>query len=284
MSGATDRQPQPPSGLCSNCCSCFHACLSRDSKKKFAGVEYSLVPSTGEGMVIETIPMPEMKKSFSLPQGRTELAIPLQLDHQEWAGSKRAVTKQPKHTRSISEPSRPTVTFRTRQCSIWKTRREWDWGAFLKWEVPRQEIPRLLSLHSLPPCLPPPSLFPEGQTSHQPHQYHHEHEDSGSWKPSLSSIADADESEERRESGNERGGEGGGGRRGREKWVRKSQRFFRRSSFPLLWHTVSYSNSSLAVCTTIIRSEQEGRVSPIVLLYLLPNARIFSSRKWSKIR
>ena len=224
--------------------------------------------------------MPEMKKSFSLPQGRTELAIPLQLDHQEWAGSKRAVTKQPKHTRSISEPSRPTsyvpdpTMFDLKNAPRMRLRSLSE----VRSTSPRDSPPSLSTTHSLPASLPP-SLFPEGQTSHQPHQYHHEHEDSGSWKPSLSSIADADESEERRESGIERGGEGGGGRRGGRNG----------SGSPSVLPEIEFSLYYDIQCRTLTvhlqcvrrlsaRSKKAG-VSPIVLLYLLPNREdIFESK------
>ena len=94
------------SSCCSYCCCCFNICYPQKQKKRVAGVEYELVPSTSERMIFNNIPTPdEMMKEFSLPQDKTEYAVPLSLNPQnEKRWIRRPITAQPKPQRSISEP------------------------------------------------------------------------------------------------------------------------------------------------------------------------------------
>ena len=67
-------------------------------------MEYELVPSTSDRMIFNNIPTPDMMK-FSLPQDKTEYAVPLSLNPQnEKRWIKQPITTQPKYQRSISEP------------------------------------------------------------------------------------------------------------------------------------------------------------------------------------
>ena len=117
------------SSCCSYCCCCFNICYPQKQKKRIAGVEYELVPSTSDRMIFNNIPTPDMMKfslpqdkteyavplslnrtpdmmkEFSLPQDKTEYAVPLSLNPQnEKRWIKQPITTQPKYQRSISEP------------------------------------------------------------------------------------------------------------------------------------------------------------------------------------
>ena len=162
------------------CCCCIHFCYPQE-ERKFAAVEYELVPSTKNGPP-EPAPLPLPSKSFFLPQEKAEFAIPLQLHEQKGVhGSTRAVKLQPSRTWSSSDGYGSTGN-------------------------KNQGYRRTASL---PPTLPSKarssSLTPQDGTESKmcpitPQYEYSDPEAFGGWKPSLPSIQDQEEEEEEEES------------------------------------------------------------------------------------
>ena len=68
-------------------------------------MEYELIPSTSDRMIFNNIPTPDMMKEFSLPQDKTEYAVPLSLNPQnEKRWIRQPITAQPKRQCSNSKP------------------------------------------------------------------------------------------------------------------------------------------------------------------------------------
>ena len=94
------------SSCCLYCCCCFNICCPQEQKKRVAGVEYELVPSTSEGMIFNNIPTADIMKGFSLPQDKMEYGVSLSLNPQnEKRWIRQPITAQPKPQHIISEPN-----------------------------------------------------------------------------------------------------------------------------------------------------------------------------------
>ena len=136
-------------------------------------MEYELVPSTSEGMIFNNIPTPDIMKEFSLPQAKTEYAVPLSLSPQNGKRRiRRPITTQPKRQRSLSEPSLPPG-FNPPVDVV---------------ESPKRSLPSLDSTQSLPIHTFSPTL-----TTSSHYKQMSMPDELGSWKPSLSSIDDVEE-------------------------------------------------------------------------------------------
>ena len=185
--------PNNNNSLCSYCCSCLS---TQKAKDKFAGVEYQLVPTTGQSVLFNSLPEPEPQKSFTLPQSKAKYVIPLQL---EGVRKKGIVTSQPrrKSARSISEPNPPPgfipdpsmFGFERTAMKSSKSMSERN----LHRHSPHSS-PRTSPLRSSPPYSSSPMLSHERQIS-APAGMSLINDDgcSTSWRPSLSAIEDVEE-------------------------------------------------------------------------------------------
>ena len=207
-------------------------------------------------MIFHQMSTPDVKKGFTLPQGKSEYAIPLQLsdsggERGQFGFHRRPVTKQPRRQRSFSAPDIPS-SFLPGQPSIQRS----------------VTLPRGRSSdnsRSSPPSPTPLSSslssLTESVTSSMmtaPHPTPYDPEESGSWKPTLSSIVDEEEPVE------EKGGKTG-----------------TKSRIPTVAPEIEFSLYYDIQCRTLMVYLQcanhlpfRGKtltLSPIVILYLLPN-------------
>ena len=235
--------------------------------------------------------MPEIQKRFKLPQGKTEYALPLQLNQHE--SQRNAITTQPKHekhvkrARSISEPTLPPgYVPDTNVFDFQKTAVASSVGTIRS--LSERNIDRNFS-NTFPRASRSPS--PSSSTSPLHTDRHSSLEDSVSWKPTLSSIADAEEPEEEEEG---RGGMGGGGGRGGGEWIGREEGgegeiVVDGSVSPPTSPEVEFSLYYDIQCRTLMvhlqcaynlpTKSKKVELNPIVVLYLLPNREdIFQSK------
>ena len=269
---AAQPQPPPPSSpsLCSYCCRCLSSCFSQD-KKKFAGIEYELVPTSGEGLIFNNLPEPEVKKRFTLPQTKMEYAAALPslggsgaMKRGEQGGGK-VVKRQPMaRDRSFSEPSLPPgfipdpSMFNFSKKLKSSTLPLSAMRAYNERHLNGQGSPRTSPLRSSPPSMA------ERQFS-APAAFDYDTSVTGSWRPSLSAIQDVVEP----------GEEAMGLRRSAGEFIRGT------SGGQALPPEVEFSLYYDIQCRTLMVNLQCARflpnrakkagLNPIVLLYLLPN-------------
>lgn len=224
------------------CCCCFHLCYPQE-EKKFAAVEYELVPSTKEGP-LEQAPLPLPTKSFFLPQEKAEFAIPIQLREQKGVhGTTHAVKLQPSRSLHLSSSDRYGST-----------------------EQNSQGYRRTVSL---PPTLPSrarfSSLTRQDETKSEtclltPKYDSCDPEVSGGWRPSLPSIQDQEEEEEEEE-----GEMKAGGGASRAKNVPEIE-------FSLYYDIQCRTLTVHLQCAKHLPlKSRKVTLNPIVLLYLVPN-------------
>jgi synaptotagmin-1 len=270
MSESEDSSHRSPSpGICSCCCGCLQACFSREDKKKFAGVEYELVPTIGEGIIFNNLPEPDVQKRFTLPQAKTEYAVPIQLGTKQ---EQKVVRKQPRRDRSISEPTLPpgyvpdpsmfefNKTPVTRSSSV----------AARVMSDSYRSSPRTSPHRGSPPYSVSPPSIGERQMS-APATFSHSDLDSTSWRPSLSAIKDVEEPEE---------GAAGKGLEGLIRNVPPGSALPPEIEFSLYYDIQCRTLMVHLQCARFLplRVKKAG-LNPIVLLYLLPNREdIFQSK------
>ena len=136
------------------CCCCIHFCYPQE-ERKFAAVEYELVPST-EGGTPKQSSLPHPSKSFFLQQDKAEFAIPIPLHEQkDLHGSTHAVKDAPSRIRLWSGSDRSSELFLTNlpslltprdgtedeMCPLTPQYEYWDPEAYGRW---RPSLPFIL--------------------------------------------------------------------------------------------------------------------------------------------
>ena len=153
------------------CCCCIHFCYPQE-ERKFAAVEYELVPST-EGGTPEQAPVPLLGKSFFFPQEEANFAIPIPLhEPKDVHGSTHAVKHQPSRVLLWSSSDRKVAS-----------------------------LPTTLPSQARSSPLTPQDGTERDMCPITPEQEFCAPEASGGWKPSLPSIQDQEEEKEEEESG-----------------------------------------------------------------------------------
>ena len=275
----TKMRPRPPSspGLCSYCSRCLSCCcFLQEDKKKFAGVEYDLVPTSGEGIIFNNLPEPEVKKKYMLQQTKMEYAAALTSS----GATKRdemgkVIRKQPVRDRSLSEPSLPpgyipdpsmfnfSKKSSTLPLSSMRTYSERHFNG--------HGSPRTSPLRGSPPA--GSSVLHERQFS-APATFDYDSSVTASWRPSLSAIQEPGE-DEAVGMGLKRGGA-----EGLSRGTNAGHSLPPEVEFSLYYDIQCRTLMVHLQCARFLpnRSKKAG-LNPIVLLYLLPNREdIFQSK------